>query len=155
GVLGKEFDKLLEWVSEEPAPDVVNLPNSMLIGLARPLAETLRRPITCTLQGEELFLEGLIEPYHARALELIRRHVPDVDRFIAVSDYCAAFMSRYLQIPPERISVVPLGITLGGYERRRAVDDVFRVGYFARVAPEKGLPLLAEAYIRLRRRTGD
>ena len=31
-------------------------------------------------------------------------------------------------------------------------DDVFRVGYFARVAPEKGLHVLADAYLRFRRR---
>ena len=45
GVLRREFDKLLEWVAGEPAPDVVNLPNSLLIGLAGPLAARLRRPI--------------------------------------------------------------------------------------------------------------
>ena len=38
GVLRKEFDKLLDWLADEPVPDVVNLPNSLLIGLARPLA---------------------------------------------------------------------------------------------------------------------
>src|SRR5207245_8877666 len=37
GVLRKEFDKLLEWLADEPVPDVVNLPNSMLISLASPL----------------------------------------------------------------------------------------------------------------------
>ena len=96
GVLRKEFDKLLDWLTGEPMPDVVNLPNSMLIGLARPLREALGRPICCTLQGEDLFLDSLVEPYRGRALELIRRQVPDVDRFVAVSDSCAAFMSTYL-----------------------------------------------------------
>ena len=78
-----------------------------------------------------------------------------MDRFIAVSEYCAAFMTGYLQVPPERMSVVPLGITLNGYEPRQAEPDVFRVGYFARVAPEKGLEVLADAYCRLRARTRD
>jgi glycosyltransferase involved in cell wall biosynthesis len=32
---------------------------------------------------------------------------------------------------------------------------VFTVGYFARVAPEKGLHVLTDAYVRFRRRTGD
>ena len=41
GVLRKEFDKLLEWMADEPAPDVINLPNSLLIGLA-PAAATRR-----------------------------------------------------------------------------------------------------------------
>src|SRR5947209_5851839 len=59
GVLRKEFEKLLAWVAEEPAPDVINLPNSLLIGLARPLREALKRPVCCTLQGEDLFLEEL------------------------------------------------------------------------------------------------
>src|SRR5882672_553446 len=86
GVLRKEFEKLLAWVAEEPAPDVINLPNSLLIGLARPLREALKRPVCCTLQGEDLFLEELIEPYRTRALDLIRRQVADVDAFLAVSD---------------------------------------------------------------------
>src|SRR5678816_257436 len=51
GVLRKEFDKLLEWLAAEAPPDVINLPNSLLIGLARPLRTALQRPICCTLQG--------------------------------------------------------------------------------------------------------
>ena len=98
-------------------PDVINLPNSLLIGLAGPLRKALKRPICCTLQGEDLFLDGLTAPYRDRVLALIRERVQDVDRFIAVSDYYAPFMSRLLEIPSERIAVVPLGINLTGYER--------------------------------------
>ena len=50
-------------------------------------------------------------------MALIRRQVPDVDRFIAVSEYCAPFMAELLGIPAARIAVVPLGINLTGYER--------------------------------------
>jgi glycosyltransferase involved in cell wall biosynthesis len=153
GPLRKEFDKLLEWIRHEPRPDVVNLPNSLLIPLAGPLRRVLGRPVCCTLQGEELFLNGLADPYRAQALDLIGRHLGHVDRFIAVSQYCAAFMSAFLGIPDDRIAVVPLGINLSGYERRRETHDAFRVGYFARVAPEKGLQALAEAYVRFRGRT--
>ena len=154
GVLRKEFAKCLEWLAAEPVPDVVNLPNSLLIGLARPLGEALQRPVCCTLQGEDLFLAGLVEPYRSRSLELIRQKVQDVDCFIAVSEAYVPAMSELLRIPASRIAVVPLGINLAGYEPRRAVDDVFRVGYFARVAPEKGLHVLADAYQRFRRRIG-
>src|SRR5438132_404209 len=110
GVLAKEFEKLLEWLAEEPVPDVVNLPNSLLIALARPLREALNRPICCTLQGEDLFLDGLIEPYRGKAIELIRRQAPDVDRFIAVSESYVPTMSRLLGIRADGITVVPLGI---------------------------------------------
>jgi glycosyltransferase involved in cell wall biosynthesis len=62
-------------------------------------------------------------------------------------------MSRLLGIPADRMSVVPLGINLAGYERRHSPDEVFRIGYFARIAPEKGLQALAEAYVRFRLKT--
>ena len=155
GVLHREFDKLREWLADEPVPDVVNLPNSLLISLARPLREALQRPVCCTLQGEDLFLEELVEPYRTKSIDLIRSQVKDVDRFIAVSDYYVPTMSRMLDIPADRISVVPLGINLDGYERAQKRDDVFRVGYFARIAPEKGLHVLAEAYPLFRKKTGD
>jgi len=153
GVLRREFDKLLGWLADEPVPDVVNLPNSLLIGLAAPLRKALDRPICCTLQGEDLFLEGLIEPFRSRAIELIRQQVRDVDMFIAVSDFYVPTMAELLAIPRDKIAVVPLGINLAGYSRRETANDAFRVGYFARVAPEKGLQALADAYVRLRERT--
>jgi glycosyltransferase involved in cell wall biosynthesis len=155
GVLRKEFDKLTDWILDEPLPDVINLPNSLLIGLAAPLRQAVPRPVCCTLQGEELFLNGLVAPYRDTALALIREQVRHVDRFIAVSEYCAAFMSDFLAIPASQIALVPLGISMDGYERRQEAREEFRVGYFARVAPEKGLHVLAEAYVRLRRRTGQ
>jgi glycosyltransferase involved in cell wall biosynthesis len=153
GVLRREYDKLIAWLAAEPAPDVVNIPNTLLIALAAPLKRALKRPVVCTLQGEDLFLEGLVEPHRSRAIELIQRQVPAVDRFVSVSDYYVPVMARMLAIPAERISVVPLGITLDGYQPqvgRRPGDGGFRVGYFARVSPEKGLLELAEAYRLLR-----
>jgi glycosyltransferase involved in cell wall biosynthesis len=155
GVLRKEFDKLVDWTKDEPVPDVVNLPNSLLISMAAPLRRALRRPVCITLQGEELFIDSLVAPYREQALTLIRRQVREVDHFIAVSEYCARFMSSFLEIPSERISVVPLGVPMDGYSRREspsARDAAFRVGYLARIAPEKGLRLLADAYVRLRAR---
>lgn len=155
GVLRKEFDKLLDWTRDEPVPDIINLPNSLLIALAAPLRDALQRPICCTLQGEELFLDGLVAPYRERAIKLIQSQIQHVDRFIAVSEYCASFMSDYLAIPRDRVAVVPLGINMAGYEPRLTANSAFSVGYFARVAPEKGLHVLADAYVRFRRRIAD
>ena len=151
GFQQKEVAKLLEWAKHEAPPDVVSLPYSLLLGLARPIKEALGRPVCCTLQGEDLFLEGLHEPYRSEALALIRAQIKYVDAFISVSDYYAEFMPRYLQVPPEKIRVVPLGINLQGYESRPAErSGPFTVGFFARIAPEKGLQVLAETYCMLR-----
>ncbi|HXG66384.1 MAG TPA: glycosyltransferase family 4 protein [Blastocatellia bacterium] len=151
----KELHKLLSWLQSDGPPDIVNLPYTLLIGLAAPIKKALHRPVCCMLQGEDLFLEGLPEPYRSESLELIRASVGEVDAFLAVSDYYAEFMSDYLGIPKHKMHVVPLGINMKGHgivERPRS--EVFTVGYFARVAPEKGLHLLCDAYRRLRER-GD
>jgi glycosyltransferase involved in cell wall biosynthesis len=155
GFQAKEVGKLLDWLKQQPRWDAIVLPNSMLIGLAAPIRRTVGGPILCTLQGEDLFLDGLDEPYRSQALGLIRQQVPEVDGFIAVSRYYAEFMAPHLGIPPEKIDVVPLGITLEGHAAERQPHDApFTIGYFARVAPEKSLDLLAEAYRILRQDKG-
>jgi glycosyltransferase involved in cell wall biosynthesis len=183
----KELDKMIAWLRTQPAPDVINLPFTLLIGLARPLREAFGVPIVCTLQGEDLFLDQLHEPYKNEALRLIRQQVKDVDRFIAVSSYYAKYMAGYLSIPADRIRTVPLGINLRDYEsmgdasananaanagggNANAVNAKganangvngnavpkrpFTIGYFARIAPEKGLDKLAAAYRLLRKERG-
>ncbi len=159
----KEFDKMAHWLREQETPDVVTLPNSLLVGMARPIKQALGRPVVCTLQGEDLFLDGLTENYRRRALELIRASVEHVDSFVAVSEFYAEFMAEHLRIPASKMSVVPLGINLEDYEgdegaaataTGRTDEDVFTVGYFARIAPEKGLHVLCEAYKNFRARPG-
>jgi len=154
GFQRKEIRKLASWLRNEAPPDIVTLPNSLLIGLARPIREAVGRPVCCTLQGEDLFLSQLQEPYRTRSVELIRANIEHVDGFAAVSEYYAEFMCRYLGIPRDKMHVVPLGVNLQGHSPDlRFRSNCFTVGYFARVAPEKGLHLLAEAYVRLRRET--
>jgi glycosyltransferase involved in cell wall biosynthesis len=148
----KDIRKLTTFLRTEEPPDIATLPNSLLIGLARPIRDALRRPVACTLQGEELFLNQLLEPYRSQALELIRAKVEDVDGFIAVSEFCADYWQGKLGIPDRKLHVVPLGIDPEGYgPPARVPGTPFKVGFFARVAPEKGLHLLAESYVRLRR----
>src|SRR3989442_10134079 len=67
GFQHKEIMKLTDWLNHESAPDIVSLPYTLLLGLAKPIKQALNRPICCTLQGEDLFLEGLHEPYRSEA----------------------------------------------------------------------------------------
>jgi glycosyltransferase involved in cell wall biosynthesis len=163
----KEFEKMLEWLGSEPPPDVVQLPNTLLSSLAPPLRRALVHrsdersgrgggPVHCTLQGEDLFLNGLAKPHRDEALTLIRHNAEFVDRFTSISEYYADFMADYLSIPREKIDVVPLGIKLDGFEPRHAsaAGRPFTVGYLARIAPEKGLLGLCDAYVRFRRMPG-
>jgi len=151
----KEIAKLLDWLKSERKFDVINLPYTLLIGLAEPLRRTLGVPICCTLQGEDLFLDNLGEPFRRESMELIRAASQYVDAFLPVSRYYYDYMPDYLGIPAAKMRLVPLGINLEGYSPRppRAAGP-FTVGYFARIAPEKGLHALADAYRRLRARPG-
>ena len=152
GFQRKEIDKLIDWLKNEPPLDIINLPYTLLIALAKPLKEALNAPIVCTLQGEDLFLDGLQEPYRETALRLIRSQIENVDGFLSVSEYYAEFMPRYLGIPAEKIRVVPLGINPQGFDLRDPDrKGPFTVGFLGRVAPEKGLHVLAEAYRLLRK----
>ncbi len=150
----KEMGNLIDWLRNESRFDVVNLPNSLLIALAGPIKRELNLPVFCTLQGEDLFIDGLGEPHRSEALELIRSNIEFVDGFLAVSEFYANRMCHDLGIPDNKMHVVPLGITFDGFEKReRAASSEFVVGYFARVAPEKGLHVLCEAYRLLKQRT--
>jgi glycosyltransferase involved in cell wall biosynthesis len=156
GHQAKEFDKLLRHLKAQPPFDVVMLPTSLLISLAPPLVRELKRPVVCTLSGEDLFIEGLPAPYKKETKALIASHEPAVARFVATSDYYADFMAGYLELPRRKIETAPIGIRFDGFEPARASDPQrpFTVGYMARIAPEKGLHLLASAYIRMRRELG-
>jgi glycosyltransferase involved in cell wall biosynthesis len=155
GYQRKEVEKLVHWLAGEPRPDVVNLPNSMLIALAAPIRRLLQRPIVVTLQGDDLFLDGLTEPFKSQSLELIRQQVQEVDLFVSISEYYTSYMADYLRIPRDKMRTVPLGIKAEDFDGRAPLArDPFTIGYFARVAPEKGLHNLAEAYRILRQERG-
>ena len=157
GFQRKELEKLVSWLREEPPYDIVNLPTALLIGLAEPIKRATGRPVVVTLQGEDLFIDGLPAADRTRAVALIREQVRHVDLFLPVSEYYARYTSERFGIPRDKLRVAPLGVTLTDLEpsrRTRTAADPFVVGYFARIAPEKSLHVLAEAYRILRQERG-
>ena len=152
----KELKKLVRWLKDDLRPDLVHLTNSMFLGMVREMKRELGIPVLCSVQGEDVFLDGLAEPYRNEALSLARDRARDVDAFVATCDWYAASMAAYLQAPRERFRVVPLGISLEGHGRRERdlPETPFTIGYMARVAPEKGLHLLADAVGRLAEQVG-
>ncbi|NBO63534.1 MAG: glycosyltransferase family 1 protein [Acidobacteria bacterium] len=153
----KEMAKLVDWLRAQRLQgvnyDIIDMQNSMLLGLAGPVKEAVGRPICCTLQGEDLFIDRLQEPYRTQARGLIRENSRHIDAFIAVSEFYADQMAEYLAIPRQKIHVVPIGINLQDYESKtrgeRDPERPFTIGYLARIAPEKGLHLLIDAFVRL------
>jgi glycosyltransferase involved in cell wall biosynthesis len=165
----KEVVKLARYLGDEVKPELINLTNVLLAGLVPEIKRRCPVPILATLQGDDIFLEGLIEPYKIQARNLVREHCREIDGFLTTSRYYADFMSGYLDIPREKISVVWPGLNLEGHAtpagghkpppgggaagsppgpppRPRAP---LTIGYFARIAPEKGLHVLVDAFFML------
>jgi glycosyltransferase involved in cell wall biosynthesis len=152
GYQRKEVTKLARWLAKEVQPELVNLTNVLLSGMVHEVKRRVDAPILGTLQGDDIFLEALPEPHRSQALDLIRAHCREMDGFISTSNYYAEFMSGYLNIPRERIHVIHPGLNLAGHGGPRETTDgtPFTIGYFARICPEKGLHILAEAFRILR-----
>ncbi len=149
GFQAKELEKLVAWLRDDLRPDVVHLTNSMFAGFARELKRQLGVPVVCSLQGEDLFLDQLREPWKTRVRELLRDRARDIDAFQVNSAWYAGTMAEYLGgIDPRRMFVVPLGLRLAGHEggTERSGDGPLTIGYLARICPEKGLHVLVEAF---------
>jgi glycosyltransferase involved in cell wall biosynthesis len=148
----KELERLCDWLEQDRHPEVVSLSNALLVGLARRIKQRTGAKVVCTLQGEDSFLDGLMEPHRTQCWQILAERVRDVDAFISVSDYYGGVMRRRANIPDDRVHTVYNGILLDGYTPAAAPPDPPVIGYLARMCPPKGLHTLVEAYLLLRKR---
>jgi glycosyltransferase involved in cell wall biosynthesis len=154
GNQSKELHKLLQFLADLK-PEMVHLTNSMFLGMAGPIRRELGIPVLCALQGEDLFLGDLKEPFRTQVKEKLRTRARDADAFLAACRYYADHMAGLLDVPREKIHVVRLGLKLEGHgEAAPKSNGPFTVGYLARIAPEKGLHLLVEAFRLMVERAG-
>jgi len=148
----RSLAELVAWLKDEVRPDIVHLSNALLSGMAGEIRRALGVPVIVGLGGDELFLSGLRDPYRGLALGLIRERAADVARYIATSAAGAGAMASLAGLDPDAIDVVLPGIRLDDYRelsRREPGTGPPTIGFLARVAPEKGLHVLAEAFSQL------
>ena len=157
GKQAKELERLVSWLRDDLKPDIVQLTNSMFLGMARRIRDELDIPVVCSVQGEDIFFDDLVEPYKSRILATLRQRAQDVDRFIATSRFYVDTMSALLGVPPQRIDCVPLGLKLDGHGPASNPPPAmpFTIGYLARICPEKGLHLLVQAFRDLTERVSE
>ncbi len=154
GHLGKEIDRLLATLERKPAPDVIVLSNSLLVGLVAPLQARLGVPVVCTLQGEAAFVDQLGPEYSARAWSLVGEGLAVADGRVAVSRFAAERIAGRTGLDPADVDVVHNGIDTTGYlEHAPAAPPV--LGFLARMYEAKGISLLARAFVELRGRGLD
>ncbi len=153
----KEVKLLCKWLGGV-SPRLVIFSNILIGGCIETLKQNSSVPVLVTLQGDNVFLDSLKEPYKKRCIERIKQIAESVDGFIVQSNFFRDFMSDYFAIDPSKFVVAPLGIDVDDYVSQNrihspAVDDQTQsIGYLARLAPEKGLHHLVDAFIELKKR---
>lgn len=160
GFQRKEVKRLCRWLKTHVQPDVVIFSNILIGGCIPDIQRELGAKAVVTLQGDDIFLESIPDPFRSQALEEIQRLGSEVDLFITHSHFYKDFMSEYLRLPSDRIHVTPLAIDTRDFEAMPKMqnsdghshDDTLTLGYLARLAPEKGLHHLVDAFIQIHRR---
>ena len=152
----QEFEDLLRFLQTSIRPEKVLLTNLLIGGVIPQMASNA--DVWVMLQGDDIFLDSLSVSHRAQAIERMRRLVGSAKGFICHSQAYAQSMQSLLGIPESKMHVVPLGVATEDFIDRAASrteirrdDQVIRLGYLARMAPEKGLHLLVDAFIELRR----
>ena len=153
GRQSKELRRLGDWLAENHPPQVVCLSNALLAGLARGLRRRLGEglAIACFLQDEDEFVDALGEPHRGRVWEKMAALAAEIDVFIAVSRHYAAFMADRLRLPPHKVRVVYAGLSPEDYPLADAPPERPVLGFLSPMVPSKGLDVLAEAFILLKR----
>ena len=151
-----EVERLVEWLCEDVRPDAILFTNLLIGGCLPQLRERLPDSrLVVLLQGDDIFLDHLPVSRRSEAIELCRKLVPSVDRFVVNSQFYGDKMGSLLSIPSEKLVTTPLSIDIRPYHDAATGseagdrDDGFRIGYMARIAPEKGLHHLVESFIQL------
>lgn len=160
GYQSKEVRRLCKWLAHTARPDLIVMTNVLIGGCIPEIKRRLDVPVLVTLQGDDVFLDALTEPYRQQAMGQIGRLIDTVDGFLVHSQFYAEKMADYFHLPSQRIHQVPLGIDttdflpLGDPAERPRVDSPRRIGYLARLTREKGFHILVDAFIELRSRSG-
>jgi glycosyltransferase involved in cell wall biosynthesis len=151
----KELRKLLDWMQRELRPEVMHLSTTLLVGMARQITRSLGVPVVSTLSGEDSFVDRLPEPYASQARAVLRERCRELAALVALNRYYADFMAKYLTVPRERIHVVSPGLNLAGHRTPSQAPELAAeagppagptIGFLARICPDKGLHVLAEAF---------
>jgi len=147
-----EWRRLIEWIKSDARPDVISLSNGLLMGLCQVIQRDLGIPVIVSLQGEDSFLDTLVEPYSEQCWAAMRTNAQFVTRFVAPSRFYADTMRYRLGVGAEKMAVVLNGIDISSFAAAKPDQNWPTIGFFARMIHGKGLTTLVDAYILLVKR---
>ncbi len=155
----KEVGRICDWL-ELTRPDMMIFSNVLIGGCIEEIKRRLNIPIVVTLQGDDVFLDSLEEPYRQQALDRIAQIGDHVDLFLVHTNFYRNYISEHLGLEKSKFRIAPLGLKLEDFQPFRELADSRQqqnqrvIGYLARLAPEKGLHHLVDAFIDLKSNPG-
>ena len=147
-------EELARYIGRELKPDIVVFSNALISGCLPQIQAEYSGPVACVLQGDDVFLDALPDSHRRRVLAAVSERASGFEGFLTHSRFYRDRMAQMLSLPVDRFQTIPLLIDLEphtGTPRERA-GQPFTIGYFARLAPEKGLHHLLEAFALLHAR---
>ena len=151
---GKAFDEhvsqLITWINEVEHPDVIQLSSSLLIGIAKAIKHAMDVPIVCSLQDEEVWIDGLKPIYVTKAWKSVIDNASYIDSFITTSEYYRQVVINKLPALGKVGGIYP-GVNAERYHTDEWPADP-TIGFFYRMNELDGLDILADAFVLLKQR---
>ncbi|HIG27455.1 MAG TPA: hypothetical protein EYQ50_06530 [Verrucomicrobiales bacterium] len=74
GFQRKEVKRLVDWLENESKPDLVVFSNILIGGCIPTIKKALKVPVLVTLQGDDLFIDFLPDPFRTTVKDLIKKY---------------------------------------------------------------------------------
>ena len=149
----KELDRMIDYLRSQPPPDLICLATALQAGMIRLLKTAFPSArIACWYQGEDEFIDALSGGYAERCWQELRLRGAEADSQIVPSQYFRDRIATKMKLDPSDIQIIPNGIDLSAFPSQLpSPSSSDRIGYLARMCPDKGLDLLIDAFIQLHR----
>ncbi len=145
-----QVHQIITWIKNGEQPEIIHLSSTLLIGIAKVLHNQLNIPVVCSVQDEEVWIDSLKQKYAEIAWKGIADNIQYINRFITTSNYYREIVRN--RIPGiNEVDVIYPAVDLQKYKSFEYPADPV-IGFFYRMNKENGLDILAEAFIKLKRK---
>ncbi len=146
-----ELEQLIHYLQHHEQPDVVHLSNALLLGLAHRIKNDLGIPVVCSLQDEDVWINAMEKTWQDRMWNVMSEKAQDVAAFVAVSQYFGDLMKKKMNIPDDKIHVIPIGADPANYMVNEPQLDPPVIGYLSRMNEENGFEIFIDAFLELKK----
>ena len=144
------INQMINWIQTQEKPDIIHLSSTLIIGIAKALRNQLNIPIICSVQDEEIWIDSLNKEDANRAWQSITDNIGYIDHFITTSEFYKNVVRKRIPQIAE-VAVIYPGVDCKKYASESYPKDPV-IGFFYRMNRENGLDILAEAFVKLKKK---